>query len=439
MTSTNLATSNVLSQTGNAGNRQSGTATPLTQLLKATSTNDFAAAQQILNDNPASKNMLLTSLSKSDPGAVFRLSNSAAIASSGDIAGTSATSKVLIAGKTTSANIEINMGKNYKPDIFENTARLFGNNNFRSYSSDNQVARYVAKTQFGILVKGQLDGSGTISLPNTRAGGEILAKIQTTSVGFSGMGIEGSPWLKIPKGASKEFMAGFNDVATKAGWAALGNAATTIGGGAIGARSSRPNVNMGKNRENSSVNVMQRVKLSGESMSYKTTWRVRTENPQEPKPWNSKSLSDGSGNDCNWCTLEIFTGVSRINLSKGSRPISPNGIKPGEQMSPTELKSSLKTAGLVNKSTDYSKTEINGSFDVAIAAMKEYPAGKVFALRYEWVNGGAHTVAAVKQANGDIKIYDGAANTTYDINLYRQLAPEIRAYPLDNHFNQNLN
>ncbi len=248
MTSTNFATVNTQSQTANVTSLQSATTPPLDQLLKATNANDFATARQILNDNPTSKDALMASLSKSDLGAFFRLSNFGTIAALDGVTTASAPSKVLVAGNVTTANLEINMGQNHKPDIFEKTARLFGNNTFQSFSSDNQVARYVAKTQFGISVKGQLDGSGTISLPNTRAGGEILAKIQTTSVGFSGMGIEGNGWLKIPQGASKEFMAGFNDVVTKFGWAAFGNAVMTIGGGSIAARNSRPNINITPNQ-----------------------------------------------------------------------------------------------------------------------------------------------------------------------------------------------
>ncbi len=59
----------------NPSNLDSNANPPSAQLAKATSENDFAAARQVLADNPEQKDAMLTQLSQSDPGAYYRVAN----------------------------------------------------------------------------------------------------------------------------------------------------------------------------------------------------------------------------------------------------------------------------------------------------------------------------------------------------------------------------
>jgi Bacterial EndoU nuclease len=81
MTDASISASNSAStaQTDSSSGDSSATA-PAEQFAKATSENDFAAARQVLADNPEQKDALLTKLSQSDPGAYYRVANDENIA-----------------------------------------------------------------------------------------------------------------------------------------------------------------------------------------------------------------------------------------------------------------------------------------------------------------------------------------------------------------------
>lgn len=433
------------------------------QLTEATSSNDFMTARKVLAENPDQKDALLAKLSQTDAGAYYRLSNPSkendsqtTTNSQASVMGTPSAkpaSAVLFAGNTKPAVIEINVGQNHHVNLIERVTGAFGRTVY-SNNPDYEVARYVAKSQFNITTKSQIDGSSTLPLPNTRKGGEILARIQTTNVGFSGTSMDSHPLLSIPKEASKEFREGYYKVMDEAGKAAMINAVTTVGGGAINARTSRPNVDMTPARnvptQNRSASGQERVvsplaPKSGNlpiSGTTGTGWRGK----QEPaQPWNTAKpipVTDTNGNatnsykDCGWCTLEVITGQPRAELSKFTSNRAIDNVKVDEVLDLPKAQRALKGMDLKPERLGVngdSKTEI-------LAKMLKEPVGTRFLidghntpvgkLDNNHNNGEiGHMVAAVRTKEG-FTILDGQSNRQYPIASLEDLR-NCRALPFN--------
>lgn len=212
MTSVNISLGTTAANPpNNQGNAQSDSASAL--LLNATNVNDFAAARQVLADNPDQKDALLAKLSQTDAGAYYRLSNPAndnrTAPVSGGVqqtvaGGTEAPAAVLLAGNTKPATVSIDLGDPRPFDPINRTAEFFGmGTNVLRPLAQNYPARVAAQE-----LKYNLEPDGrTLKLPNTAEGGKTFAAIQTKTTGPGAVNNLDRElrYLVAPKNASKEF------------------------------------------------------------------------------------------------------------------------------------------------------------------------------------------------------------------------------------------
>jgi hypothetical protein len=233
---------------------------PSEQLTNAANENDFGAARQVLDRYPEQKDALLTKLLQTDLGAYHRVVNpDSGYTSQTDIdsrvtPSVDVPSPTLIAGKPVPDTVNIDMGEPRRTGAIEWISERLGH---RVQVADpaNFIARGRAKLDYGLTVNA--DGR-TLTLPNTRRGGEVLASIQTKASGYYGNNIDHAGILPFPKDASKEFKEGYNNVMRAHGRDTLVQVIGIIAGGTIGARASRPSVNM-----NSGSNVPAQVRAAG--------------------------------------------------------------------------------------------------------------------------------------------------------------------------------
>jgi hypothetical protein len=79
---------------------------------------------------------------------------------------------------------------------------------------ENHLARHVAKRDFGLEMNSD---NRTLTLPNTESGGAAFADIQNNQVGYLGNNIDHDGFLRIPAGASPEFVRGYEEESRKNG------------------------------------------------------------------------------------------------------------------------------------------------------------------------------------------------------------------------------
>ena len=297
---------------------------------------------------------------------------------------------------------------------------------------ENSVARFVAERDFGLHVGA--DGR-TLSLPNTREGGQIFADIQNTQVGYAGNNIDHSGFLKVPEGVSPEFVAGYNERAREHGLQGLVEVGSILAYGLLPALGARSRIQPAADPLRiSSERVIERTLglKAGSELASGVGWRQRGETPQ---PWNAASQAKPLPFDCNWCSLEVLTGQKREAL----RPFVSPEIGLDEAMTVPKLGNALRKLGLLDGKP--AQIRIQGTQAEVTQKLLEYPPGKTFAITLSnnpvGVNTGntGHTVVGIRTSHG-IEIYDGQVNKAYDLNRVRTVS--VYAYPINRPLNPAL-
>ena len=167
--------------------------------------------------------------------------------------------------------------------------------------------------------------------------------------------------------------------------------------------------------------------FAGAGLEQGLGWRGRGE---PPKPWNT-STANGTSSDCNWCSLEIVTGMDRDAL----RSAVP-GVGPGERMSAAELRAAVRKLGLGGEISP-----ITGRMDDVLRRMETLPVGQYFTVNITYAGGGGHVVVARNTSEG-VQVLDGQINQDY---LARHIDPASapgrgawEAVPLNGVRNENL-
>lgn len=292
---------------------------------------------------------------------------------------------------------------------------------------ENHLARHVAKRDFGLEMNSD---NRTLTLPNTEAGGAAFADIQNNQVGYLGNNIDHEGFLKIPAGASPEFVKGYEEESRKNGIENL----ITAGGlifdslpiGAMG-RNRGTGVDSVGTRLDPPITKLEGPPLTGSRLSDDVGWRQRGITAE---PWNS-SMANGTKQDCNWCSMEILTGKSREQLRTD---VNANGVLPGEMMNTKEHGVGLFKLGLIDRPP--TEVLISGTKNDVYAKMMEYPEGKYFSVTFSDAPGATgHNVVGLRTDKG-IEILDGQVNRTYDIRQYPTINLDV--YPIDHPQNPNL-
>jgi hypothetical protein len=295
---------------------------------------------------------------------------------------------------------------------------------------ENNLARYVAKNDYGLSMNSD---NRTMTLPNTEQGGRVFANIQNTQVGYLGNNLDHGKPLTVPADASPEFKKGYEAQSQKNGWENLIHAGTTIGHTLVAGVGGKYNMNVRTGGSTLETPITRPVGASkAGNLREKLTWKSRGDTPAA---WNQRSNPNGSGSDCNWCTLENITGYTREQLATH---VKANGVQPGEMMSYREMGDALFQLRLIDKVP--SQVVIKGARNEVIEKMLQQPVGKNFSLSFsdsgvDVPGSTGHNVLAVRTANG-IEIRDGQVNQTYNINQYP--AKTLYAYPLERTYNPSL-